>query len=56
MDVFMNDVYWETLEPPFNLSFAPKDLENPRDENELKIISYDTALNSSETSVIFKVQ
>ena len=55
IDVFMNDTYLETLEPPFNLSFTPREFENLQGSNELKIISYDTAYNRSQTSVVFKV-
>ena len=56
IDVFINDVYLETLEPPFNFSFTPKELENLQNINELKIISYDTAYNSSQTNSKFKVK
>lgn len=56
MDVFMNDVYLETLEPPFNFSFTPKELENLQDSNELKIVYYDTIYNHNQTSVVFRVQ
>jgi penicillin-binding protein 1C len=55
IDVFVNDIYLETIQPPFNFSFKPQDLENLQDTNTLKIISYDTVYNSSETDSIFKV-
>ncbi|MDR3519768.1 MAG: penicillin-binding protein [Candidatus Pacebacteria bacterium] len=55
MDVFINDVYMETLQPPFTYSFRPEDLENLQTTNDLKIISYDTVYNSSESDVVFKV-
>jgi 1A family penicillin-binding protein len=55
IDVLINNVYYETIEPPFNFSFLPKELENLETNNELKIISYDTAFNRSEVSVIFRV-
>ena len=51
----INDIYLETLQPPFDFSFTPNGLENLQNNNELKIISYDTTYNSSETSVVFKV-
>jgi penicillin-binding protein 1A len=56
IDVFINDIYLETLQPPFNFSFVPSDLENLQGSNELKIISYDTAYNRSETDSTFNVQ
>ncbi len=56
IDVFINGVYINTLEQPFNFSFAPQNLENLQNENELKLISYDTINNKSETNLIFKVQ
>ncbi|MFA6533159.1 MAG: PBP1A family penicillin-binding protein [Patescibacteria group bacterium] len=56
IDVFINDVYLETLNPPFNFSFLPKELENLQSNNELKIVFYDTAYNYNETSLIFKVE
>lgn len=55
IDVFINEIYLETVKPPFVFSFTPKELENLQDENELKIISYDTIYNRGETSAIFKV-
>ncbi|MFA5792030.1 MAG: transglycosylase domain-containing protein [Candidatus Paceibacterota bacterium] len=56
MDIFINNIYLETSNPPFNFSFTPQELENLQNENELKIISYDTLFNKSETNLIFKVQ
>lgn len=56
IDIFVNDIYLETLEPPFNFSFIPKNLENLQDNNELKIIPHDTAYNSGEITTTFKVQ
>jgi penicillin-binding protein 1C len=55
MDVFINDVYLETIVPPFSFSFIPENLGNLQTTNELKIISYDTQNNSSETDSVFKV-
>ena len=55
MDIFINDVYLETVEPPFNFSFTPEDLANSQNQNELKIISYDTVYNRSETDLTFKI-
>ena len=56
IDVFINDIYLETSEIPFVFSFIPRELENLQDTNELKIISYDTAYNRSQTTLNFKVQ
>jgi len=56
IDAFINDTYLETLRAPFVFSFTPSKLENLQIENELKIIAYDNVYNSSETTLIFKVQ
>ena len=56
IDIFINGIYMETDYPPFSFSFTPGDLENLQASNELKIVSYDTAFNKSETSVSFSVQ
>jgi len=56
IEVFINDAYLGTVKPPFNFSFTPSDLDNLISENTLKIISYDTAYNRSETSSIFRMQ
>ena len=55
MDIFINDTYLGTLEPPFNFSFTPEDLENLKTNNELKIIAYDTIYNRSENTYYFKI-
>lgn len=56
IDIFINGIYIETIQPPFNFSFTPADLESLQTNNELKIISYDTAYNHTETVSTFKVQ
>ena len=56
MDIFINGIYLETDQPPFNFSFTPAELENLQNNNELKIIFYDTVYNHSETTSVFKVQ
>jgi 1A family penicillin-binding protein len=56
IDIFINGVYMETDQQPFNFSFTPSELENLQSTNELKIISYDTAYNRSETTLNFNVQ
>lgn len=55
IDIFINDVYLGTSKYPFNFSFTPSDLENLKDTNDIKIVSYDTAYNSSETTSTFSV-
>jgi penicillin-binding protein 1C len=56
MDIFINGIYLGTDQLPFNFSFTPTELENLQSDNELKIISYDTAYNRSETNSVFKVR
>ncbi len=56
IDLFVNGVYLQTLEPPFTFSFTPSELQNLSASNEFKIIAYDTALNKSQASIVFKVQ
>ena len=55
IDIFINGIYLETTQFPFGFSFTPQELENIQSANELKIISYDTVYNRSETSLIFSV-
>lgn len=55
IDIFINGVYLETDESPFNFSFTPSELENIQNENELEIISYDTVYNKSQTTLVFKI-
>ena len=56
MDIFINGVYLGTSGPASLFSFIPAELENLQTENELKIIAYDSVYNSSETTVVFKVE
>jgi penicillin-binding protein 1C len=56
IDIFINDVYLETKETPFNFSFIPKDLENMQNTNEIKIIAYDSVYNRNEATSVFNVQ
>ncbi len=55
IDIFINGSYLGTTQTPFNYSFIPKNLDNLRDVNELRIISYDTLYNRSEDTFYFKV-
>jgi len=56
IDVYINDAYINTIETPFNFSFIPEELDNIKTENKLKLISYDTIYNYSESTVIFKIK
>ncbi len=56
VEVFINDVYLGTIKSPFNFSFTPSDLTNLKTINNLKLISYDTAYNSTETNSTFNIQ
>jgi penicillin-binding protein 1C len=56
IDVFINGLYVGTSEYPFNYSFTPKELDDLKYENEIKIIAYDSAFNRGEVVSIFKVE
>lgn len=56
IDIFINDVYLGTSKPPFNFSFTPSELTNLRDLNDIKLISYDSTYNNTETNSTFRVQ
>ncbi len=56
MDIFINDIYQGTFEPPFNFSFTPSNIENIQDNNELRVILYDTLSNRNENTFNFKVE
>ncbi|MFA6586142.1 MAG: PBP1A family penicillin-binding protein [Candidatus Paceibacterota bacterium] len=55
IDIFINDTFMDTVKAPFYFSFTPEELDSLRENNELKIISYDTAYNRGETTSTFKV-
>jgi penicillin-binding protein 1A len=55
MDIFINNIFMGTIKTPFNFSFIPEELDNLKSENEIRVISYDAALNSGETYSTFKV-
>ncbi len=55
VDIFLNGVYMETLEPPFTFSFIPSEVPNIEYSNELKIIAYNRLYNLSEARVVFTV-
>ena len=56
IDIFINGIYLGAVQPPFNFSFKPAELENLQTDNELKIISYDTVYNRDEINLNFKVE
>jgi penicillin-binding protein 1C len=56
IDIFINETYIGTSKPPFNFSFTPSELVNLKGTNEIKLISYDSAYNNSETISTFDVQ
>ena len=55
MDVFINNIYMETVSSPFNYSFIPNNIENLEGVNELRVVGYDSLYNKSEAIVKFKV-
>lgn len=58
IDVFINDKFVETLKYPFSFSFVPEEIEqiNTNEENELKLVYYDSAYNRGQTSMDFKIE
>jgi hypothetical protein len=57
IDIFVNDIYLETRESPFfNYYFVPNEIQNIQAFNKIKIISYDTLFNRSETTSTFAVK
>lgn len=56
MDIFINDIFMDTIRSPFVFSFIPEELDNLKTENELRIIYYDTVYNRSEIISVFKVK
>jgi len=56
IDIFINDIYMETIKAPFDFSFTPSSLDSLKATNEIKLISYDTVYNRGETTSLFNVQ
>jgi len=56
IDVFVNDIYLGSTEGSLGFSFIPEELDNLKEENELRVISYDSAFNRSEGVATFKVE
>ena len=55
IDIFINDVYLGTSEPPFNFSFVPRELDSLKERNEIRVIFYDSAYNRGEVISFFTV-
>jgi len=55
LDVFINGIYMGTSNALLNFSFIPKELDDLRASNELKIIFYDSAYNKGEATTTFRV-
>jgi penicillin-binding protein 1C len=56
IDIFINNIFINTIKSPFVFSFIPDELDSLRSENELKIISYDMIYNRTESISTFKVK
>ena len=56
MEVFLNGIYLDSVDYPLGFSFIPASFDNIKDENEIKIISYDSVYNRTETTVNFRVK
>ena len=55
IDIFINDIYIDTIDGTQSFSFIPSDIENLREKNVIKIIVYDSAYNKAETESFFTV-
>ena len=55
IDIFINNVYLGTSKAPFSFSFTPSSLDQLKEINDLKIISYDSVYNRGETDTTFNV-
>lgn len=56
IDIFINNNFIDTIKAPFNFYFIPRELDNLKFENELRLISYDSVYNRTENTLIFKVK
>jgi hypothetical protein len=56
IDIFINNTFIKTISAPFYFSFIPEELDYLKSENELKIISYDSAFNRAENTIVFNVK
>jgi 1A family penicillin-binding protein len=56
IDIFINDTYVKTLKTPFVFSFSPSEINNIRNNNEIKTVVYDSVFNRQEFIASFKVE
>lgn len=56
IDVFINNTFIGTSNNPYNFSFLLSELDNIQNVNEIKVISYDTAFNKTESVSYFKAE
>jgi len=56
IDVFVNDIYLGSTGSSLDFSFIPSDLDNLREENEIRIIFYDSIYNRGESVSTFRVK
>ena len=56
IEIFINNTFIDIIKTPFNFSFIPREIDNIKSENELKIISYDAIYNRTENILVFKVK
>ncbi len=54
MDIFINNAYIGTTNTQ-TFSFIPQELDNLKNQNEIRIVSYDTVYNRSEVTSTFQV-
>ncbi len=57
IDFFINDIFiGSSKSSPYNFSFIPKEITSIKEINELKVIVYDSVLNKSEKTIVFKTK
>lgn len=56
VDVFINDAYLGSVSGSSDFSFVPEELDSLKEENELRVIFYDTAFNRTESVSTFKIK
>ena len=57
IDVFINNVYLKSLKnPPFAVSFSPKDLDGILSENTVRVVGYDVNNETNEISSNINIQ
>jgi 1A family penicillin-binding protein len=56
VDLFINNTYIDSSKnKPFVFSFVPKNINNTKEINSIKIIGYDTIFNRGEITALFRV-